>query len=628
MRFLKSKLLAVVVLAGFIILLAVAWIMARRYTNSLDTYWTPSTMISGVYSIDDGPWIKTDLYEPIDDHFHRIIFKGRIVTRTRFVNELDISLKNIWFTLETDDGEMIYSNMYRIEDSKIWNAKMNEEAVAYLTQIMPIAMRLPYTPGYEHVTFLIEEDFPNIYDKELIMTVENPYPFTRSFSDCALFIISTGNGAFLRTARETLSMILFFLLTGFFGIFLFPMASVIFGRINYRYLSFGFLCFFGGVFMLVHFQSWILNIFISDPVLCMMIERTASYAFFAALVVYCRSNMRQDISRTVAGIAVLAYVLFVAAALILQLTGGPDLVAAGSWFNALVAVIIPVYVVLLARESKLDRRAFRYLLSWIPLVVTYFFDVIDQFRLFKGKDFFIYGFAVTLAVQFVQLVFDLQRQYKEALHYQQIQRELYEARVTVMTSQIRPHFMYNALTSIAMMCTLDPPTAQEATVTFAKYLRENMDSLKQNRPVPFEQELDHLKKYLYIEKLRFQDKLQIEYDITVTDFVLPILTVQPLVENAVKHGVGMKKKGGTVKIATRETPEAYEVIVTDDGVGFDTSAPRPDDGRTHVGMLNTRTRLKQMCGGEIRIESTVGEGTVATVILPKEGQENENNVSG
>ena len=98
-----------------------------------------------------------------------------------------------------------------------------------------------------------------------------------------------------------------------------------------------------------------------------------------------------------------------------------------------------------------------------------------------------------------------------------MEKELYEARVNVMVSQIQPHFMYNALTSIAMMCRIDPDTAQEATVTFAKYLRGNMDSLRQSSPVAFEQELEHLKKYLYIEKLRFGDMLNIEYDITATD---------------------------------------------------------------------------------------------------------------
>ena len=208
-----------------------------------------------------------------------------------------------------------------------------------------------------------------------------------------------------------------------------------------------------------------------------------------------------------------------------------------------------------------------------------------------------------------------------------IQKELYEAKVSVMVSQIQPHFMYNALTSIAMMCTIDPETAQEATITFAKYLRGNMDSLKQTKPIPFPQELEHLKKYLYIEKLRFGKKLNIEYDIQTTDFVLPQLSIQPLVENAVKHGVGMKKKGGAVTIATRETDDAYEVIISDDGVGFDTTAEKKDDGRSHIGMENTKRRIKEMCGGEVKTESTVGEGTVATVILPKKGQNDENTVS-
>ena len=233
---------------------------------------------------------------------------------------------------------------------------------------------------------------------------------------------------------------------------------------------------------------------------------------------------------------------------------------------------------------------------------------------------------------------DIDRSHKENLRIavereraeaerERAEKEAYEAKVAVMASQIRPHFMYNALTSIAMMCQIDPETAQEATVTFAKYLRGNMDSLKQTKPVPFEVELEHLKKYLYIEKLRFGKKLNVEYDIQAKDFKVPMLSVQPLAENAVKHGVGMKKKGGTVKIISRETETAFEVVVSDDGVGFDTTAEKPDDGRSHVGMENTRSRLKEMCGGTVKIESTVDVGTTATIILPKEGQNNEDTVS-
>ena len=111
-----------------------------------------------------------------------------------------------------------------------------------------------------------------------------------------------------------------------------------------------------------------------------------------------------------------------------------------------------------------------------------------------------------------------------------------------MVSQIRPHFMYNALSSIAALCKLDPDTAYDATITFSDYLRGNMDSLKQTAPIPFEKELEHLKKYLHIEKMRFGNKLNIVYDICATDFEIPQLTVQPLAENAVKHGISKKKK--------------------------------------------------------------------------------------
>ncbi len=232
---------------------------------------------------------------------------------------------------------------------------------------------------------------------------------------------------------------------------------------------------------------------------------------------------------------------------------------------------------------------------------------------------------MALVYQIVNLVIDMRRQYKEAIHYQQIQKELYESRVAIMVSQIQPHFLYNSLSSIAMMCTIDPETAQEATVTFANYLRGNMDSLKQKTPVPFEKELEHLKKYLYIEKLRFGKKLNIVYDIQTDKFVLPQLSVQPLVENAVKHGISRKRGGGTLTIATRETEDSFEVIVSDDGNGFDTNEVK-NDGRSHIGMDNVRRRIKEMCGGTVKIESKIGEGTVATVTLPKEGQNNEDPV--
>ena len=124
---------------------------------------------------------------------------------------------------------------------------------------------------------------------------------------------------------------------------------------------------------------------------------------------------------------------------------------------------------------------------------------------------------------------------------------------------------------------------------------------------------------LEIEKMRFEDTLEIEYDIKCVDFALPVLTVQPIVENAVKHGTSKKRGGGRVTVATFEDKENYIVKVSDTGCGFDPEKPR-DDGKRHVGIANVRKRLSNMCNGSLTIESEIGVGTVATIKIPKGGK--------
>ena len=346
--------------------------------------------------------------------------------------------------------------------------------------------------------------------------------------------------------------------------------------------------------------------------------RLSLFFFVIAVVFYLKSVLSGKTAKTIAAVMGTAFTAFAVAATILHMTDTADFIkTTGILYYALAAgalVLTPLLCMEIRGRKGFD--LFDYLMSWAPLTLCILLDIAGVLIYGRGAFFIKIGLALTILYQMVRFGLDLRKQYVEAIRYQQVQKELYEAKVSVMTSQIRPHFMYNALTSIAMMCTINPKTAQKATVTFAKYLRGNMDSLKQTAPVPFSQELEHLKKYLYIEKLRFDDLLNIEYDIQATDFELPLLSIQPLVENAVKHGVGMKEDGGTVKISTRETETSYEVIIEDDGVGFDVNEQK-NDGRTHIGMENTKKRLHDMCGGEVIITSKVGEGTTARVIIPK-----------
>lgn len=200
----------------------------------------------------------------------------------------------------------------------------------------------------------------------------------------------------------------------------------------------------------------------------------------------------------------------------------------------------------------------------------------------------------------------------------QREHELAESRVSIAVSQIQPHFLFNALNSICYLCGSNPKEAQKALREFSDYLRMNIDSIGVTRPVFFVAELDHIRTYLKLEKMRFEDELNIEYDIQATDFKVPPLSVQPLIENAVKHGVCKKPGGGTVKLSTRERPMCFEVVVHDDGVGFDPSVA-PDDGREHVGIRNVRQRLWAMCSAGLRVESEPGQGTTVTINIPKEG---------
>lgn len=121
--------------------------------------------------------------------------------------------------------------------------------------------------------------------------------------------------------------------------------------------------------------------------------------------------------------------------------------------------------------------------------------------------------------------------------------ELEKTRTIVMLSQIQPHFLYNTLSVIKGLCRTNPNLAEEAVDHFSDFLRGNLKSLTYTELIPFEQELAHTKHYLQLEQMRFGSRLQISYEIPAVHFLLPPLTLQPLVENAVRHGIMKQEEG-------------------------------------------------------------------------------------
>ncbi len=194
--------------------------------------------------------------------------------------------------------------------------------------------------------------------------------------------------------------------------------------------------------------------------------------------------------------------------------------------------------------------------------------------------------------------------------------QIMEQQMVIALSQIKPHFIYNALSSIAALCLSNPNEAYNCTIEFSSYLRSNLDSLSYTKPIPFTKEMEHVRNYLNIEKRRFPNKLNVIYDIKCEDFLIPALTIEPLVENAVKCGISSKLEGGTLTIKSFEVDNFYVVKVIDDGNGFNPNEIKKD-GRTHIGIENVKNRLDKMVHGSLIIDSRKGLGTTITIIVPK-----------
>lgn len=284
--------------------------------------------------------------------------------------------------------------------------------------------------------------------------------------------------------------------------------------------------------------------------------------------------------------------------------------------------VIDIFIVnrLCIEICRKKEYSFLYLLSYMFISVGIAVDVLysNGIILFPCSAFLPVCFAAFTFITVIIHAKRIKKMHGYALESKQLERELDRANTAIMISQIQPHFLYNALNTIKSLIRRNPEKAENAVIDFSLYLRGNMDSLTRVDPIPISEELDHVKYYCNIEQLRFSDKLEVFYEIECTDFYVPTLSVQPIVENAIKHGVTKKPEGGYVTVSTYEDNENYYISVEDDGVGFDVNAPVADDKKSHVGIENTKERFERIMGAEFKITSEIGKGTTVTVRLPKD----------
>lgn len=290
-----------------------------------------------------------------------------------------------------------------------------------------------------------------------------------------------------------------------------------------------------------------------------------------------------------------------------------------------------VWVLLLCRLCQLaggeeDIKLESFLLEG-GLILLWFGSFLTDFSA-AGLCSYFYGIYFFLGVILFDLAVNLidrcrmNKIHEKALEAVQIEGELQQAKLELALHQIKPHFLQNALMSIKVLCRTRPLDAEQAVYDFAVFLRSNMKAMESTVPIPFSEELQTIRGYLHIEQIRFGGRLKILWDIQEENFLVPPLTIQPLVENAVCHGICEKIEGGTVVIASRRERDEIVVEIRDDGAGFDAAKLESVKG---IGISNLRLRLEELLHASLEILSSPGEGCVQLVRIPFDGGDDSEN---
>ncbi|PTL21092.1 hypothetical protein DA802_19640 [Shouchella clausii] len=197
-----------------------------------------------------------------------------------------------------------------------------------------------------------------------------------------------------------------------------------------------------------------------------------------------------------------------------------------------------------------------------------------------------------------------------------------------LQAQIQPHFLFNALNAVAALSETDLDKMHDLLQEFSDFLRAKFQFQHMDELVPLEEELSLVRSYLYIEKVRFEERLEIDWQVEDSDIKVPFLSIQPLVENAIRHGIMKRPHGGKVLIQVANNKTHTVVSVEDDGVGMDDVQQqrileRKAASRSGVGLINTDQRLKRHFGTGLQIDSEKGKGTKVSFHVKHRNRENE-----
>ena len=262
------------------------------------------------------------------------------------------------------------------------------------------------------------------------------------------------------------------------------------------------------------------------------------------------------------------------------------------------------------RIKKIPKKYFVALLIYLLYMTT----VILVHMFYSVEIPVVLGMSLFAIVSFALILVDNMDNHLKKEH------QIAHQRAEIMVLQMRPHFIFNTMMGIYYLCDQDAKKAKQVTLDFTSYLRKNFAAIASEEPVPFSDELEHTRAYLAVEQAQFEDTLFVNFDTPYRTFRIPPLTLQPIVENAVKHGMSKSNDPIHISVITKQTGKSVEIIVEDDGVGFD-PARNSDDNDPHIALNNIKERLEMMCKGKLTISQREGGGTSVKITIPKERSE-------
>lgn len=278
----------------------------------------------------------------------------------------------------------------------------------------------------------------------------------------------------------------------------------------------------------------------------------------------------------------------------------------GPWYQLLlVPPVLLMAVNLFALYRRRGRLSKKQLIAFSTYMTIPLVCMVLQMMSY-GLLMIVMGTSVAVFFMFVFMFQDQVDRYIEQ------QNENLRQKTSIKILQMRPHFIYNTMTSIYYLCGEDTKKAQKVISDFTTYLRHNFTAITNEETIPFSEELEHVRAYLEVEKARYEDKLFIEFDTPHTSFRVPPLTVQPIVENAVKYGISPDLEPLYITVTTRDTGSSAEIIIEDTGPGYSPS----NTSEPHVALENTRERISVMCGGTLTIAPRESGGTTVTIQIP------------